>query len=136
MVHRQPFGSVAGAAVEQFTLSNSHGLEACAISFGGTITSIRTPDRHGQIGDIVLGFNSLEGYVGAHPYFGAIVGRYANRIAGGRFTIDGVDYALATNNGRNHLHGGRKGFNKVMWSADACEWQERRGRCQLHQRRR
>jgi aldose 1-epimerase len=116
-VKREAFGSVAGRAVEQFTLSNKNGVEVRAITYGGIITSIRTPDRSGAMGDIVLGFDSIDGYLAGHPYFGAIIGRYGNRIAKGRFTIAGKAYTLATNNGPNHLHGGIKGFDKQIWSA-------------------
>lgn len=119
MVQRHPFGSVAARDVSQFTLSNTSGVEVRAIDYGGIITSIATPDRSGAIADIVLGFNSLDGYLADHPYFGAIVGRYANRIANGRFTIDGVEYRLASNNGAHHLHGGTIGFNRRVWSAKA-----------------
>src|SRR5687767_12392933 len=104
-------------AVESFTLTNANGIELTAIPYGAIITSLKTPDRSGRAGDIVLGFDSLEGYLKEHPYFGAIVGRYGNRIAGGQFTLDGRAYSLAKNNGPNHLHGGIKGFDKVLWSA-------------------
>ncbi len=114
---REPFGTIGGKAVEQFTLTNKNGVEIRAITYGGIITSITTPDRTGAMGDIVLGFDSLDGYLGGHPYFGAIIGRYGNRIAKGRFTIDGTEYKLATNNGPNHLHGGNKGFDKQLWDA-------------------
>lgn len=116
-VQRQPFGTVNGAPVEMFILKNANGIEVRAITYGGIITSITTPDRNGAMGDIVLGFDSLDGYLGGHPFFGAIVGRYGNRIAGGRFTIDRTEYQLATNNGPNHLHGGIKGFDKAIWNA-------------------
>ena len=115
---REPFGSLDGRAIEQFTLTNKNGVEVRAITYGGIITSITTPDRSGAMGDIVLGFDSLQGYLGAHPFFGAIIGRYGNRIANGRFTIDGTQYKLATNNGPNHLHGGIKGFDKQIWQAE------------------
>ncbi len=115
---RAPFGTVDGRAVEQFTLTNKNGVEVKAITYGGIITSITTPDRTGAMGDIVLGFDSLDGYLAGHPFFGAIVGRYGNRIAKGRFTIDKQEYKLATNNGPNHLHGGIKGFDKQVWSAE------------------
>jgi len=117
VVKREAFGSVAGRPVEQFTLSNKNGVEVRAITYGGIITSITTPDRAGAMGDIVLGFDSIDGYLGGHPYFGAIIGRYGNRIAKGRFTIDAREYTLATNNGPNHLHGGIKGFDKQLWNA-------------------
>src|SRR5688572_9289740 len=116
-VKREAFGTIDGRAIEQFTLTNKNGIEVRAITYGGIITSIKTPDRAGQMDDIVLGFDSLDGYLGDHPYFGAIIGRYGNRIAKGRFTIDGQAYKLATNNGPNHLHGGIKGFDKQIWGA-------------------
>jgi len=116
---RAPFGqTAAGERVEVFTLTNAHGVEVRAITYGGIIVSLRTPDRAGRLGDIALGYDSLAGYLESSPYFGAIVGRYGNRIAGGRFTLDGTTYRLATNNGPNHLHGGLKGFDKVVWSAE------------------
>jgi aldose 1-epimerase len=98
------------------TLVNANGLQVCAIPYGGTITSIRTPDRHGRMADIVLGFDDPAAYEGEHPYFGAIIGRYANRIAHGRFTLDGSLHTLATNDGPHHMHGGRRGFDKVSWA--------------------
>jgi aldose 1-epimerase len=101
-----------------FTLRNANGVEIKAITYGAIITSIVTPDRAGQRGDIVLGFDSLDAYLKDPPYFGAVVGRYGNRIAKGRFTLDGKTYALAVNNGPNHLHGGLKGFDKVIWKGE------------------
>src|SRR6185436_7044992 len=118
IVKRQPFGTANGEPVEMLTLTNKNGVEVSAITYGGIITSIKTPDRTGAIGDIVLGFNSIDGYLGDHPFFGAIIGRYGNRIAKGRFTIDGKAYTLATNNGPNHLHGGNKGFDKRIWKVE------------------
>ena len=121
-VARTPFDSTpAGQAVELFTLTNPQGIEVRAITYGGIILSLRTPDRDGRLGDIVLGYDSLAGYLRASPYFGAIIGRYGNRIANGRFTLDGQTYALAANNGPNHLHGGIRGFDKVVWSAEPLE---------------
>lgn len=117
-VKRESFGTVAGTPIEQFTLTNRNGVELKAITYGGIITSLKTPDRAGTLGDIVLGFDSIDGYLGDHPFFGAIIGRYGNRIAKGRFTIDGTTYKLATNNGPNHLHGGIKGFDKVIWKGE------------------
>jgi len=104
--------------VEQFTLIIPHGIEVRAINYGAIITSIRTPDRSGHLADIVLGFDSLQGYIDRSPYFGAVVGRFANRIARGRFTLDGQTYHLAQNNGPNSLHGGSRGFDKVVWMAE------------------
>jgi len=117
-VTRTSFGSVAGQPVELFTLRNANGIEVKAIDYGAIITSIITPDRDGKPGDIVIGFDALDGYLKPPPYFGAVVGRYGNRIAKGRFTLDGKTYALAVNNGANHLHGGIKGFDKVVWKGE------------------
>jgi aldose 1-epimerase len=118
-VARAPFGKTAdGEDVEIFTLRNTGGIEVKAITWGGIITAITTPDRRGALADIVLGFDSIDGYLTDHPYFGALIGRYGNRIAGGRFTIDSHEYRLATNNGPNHLHGGVKGFDKQLWTAE------------------
>jgi aldose 1-epimerase len=117
-VTRTAFGKTRdGRAVEIYTLTNAHGAEMRAITYGGIITSLKVPDRAGHFDDIVLGFDTLDGYLKDPPYFGAIVGRYGNRIAKGQFTLDGKTYKLATNNGPNHLHGGVKGFDKVVWNA-------------------
>ena len=132
VVKREAFGSVDGRAIEQFTLTNKNGVEVRAITYGGIITSIKTPDRAGAMGDIVLGFDSIDGYLAGHPFFGAIIGRYGNRIAKGRFTIDGQEYKLATNNGPNHLHGGIKGFDKQVWSAAIMPRRGRRRGVHLH----
>ena len=107
-----------GTPVDEVTLKNSHGVELHAISYGGIITSLKVPDRAGKPGDIVLGFDQPESYWAdpPPPFFGAIVGRYGNRIGKGKFTLDGKPYSLATNNGVNHLHGGNKGFDKVLWA--------------------
>jgi aldose 1-epimerase len=115
---RQPFGSAAGTPVEVYTLTNRHGVEVRAMTYGAIITSIRVPDRRGATADVALGFDGLEGYLAAHPYFGAVVGRYGNRIGNGRFTLDGRTYHLAANNGPNHLHGGVRGFDKYVWAAE------------------
>ncbi|MCA8832569.1 aldose epimerase family protein [Hymenobacter pini] len=111
-----------GTDVQLYTLTNAHGLKATISTYGGTVTSLLVPDKAGQLGDMVLGFDSLAGYQSPEyrksgPYFGALIGRYGNRIAKGRFTLDGKEYTLATNNGPNHLHGGLKGFDKVVWQA-------------------
>jgi aldose 1-epimerase len=121
-VTREAFGQLAdGRSVERFTFVNAHGVEVRAMTYGATITTIRTPDRSGHLDDIVLGFDSLAGYVASSPYFGAVVGRYANRIAKGQFTLDGVTYHLAKNNGPNALHGGVRGFDKVVWTGEPVE---------------
>lgn len=115
-VTKASFGTLAdGTPVDIYTLHNERGLEAKVLSYGGIIQSLRTGDRDGKLADIVLGFDSLSQYVKESPYFGAIVGRYANRIAKGQFTLDGVTYHLPINNGPNSLHGGLVGFDKVVW---------------------
>ncbi|MCC7043294.1 MAG: galactose mutarotase [Acidobacteria bacterium] len=118
-VERSTFGTLAdGTAVERFTLSNADGVTVVLSSLGAAIHSIRTPDREGRAADVVLGFETLDQWVANPPFFGVIVGRYANRIAGGRFSLDGATYTLATNNAPNHLHGGTRGFDKVVWRAE------------------
>src|SRR5438132_4504776 len=117
-VTKESFGKTSdGQGVDIYTLTNRHGVEAKITNYGGIITSLKVPDRNGKLGDIVLGFDNLDAYLKGYPYFGAIIGRYGNRIAKGRFTPDGVEYKLAVNNGENHLHGGIKGFDKVVWTA-------------------
>jgi aldose 1-epimerase len=114
------FGSLAdGCDIELFVLTNKKGMQASITTYGGIVTSLTAPDRAGRFSDIVLGFDDLDGYLAGHPYFGAIVGRYANRIRGGSFTLDGETYALTRNSGENHLHGGAAGFDKGVWSAQA-----------------
>ena len=98
-----------------YTLTNSHGFEVSVTNYGGAVTSLKVPDRDGNFGEIVLGFETLDEYVRCPRYFGALIGRHANRIARGRFTLDGVEYQLPCNNGANHLHGGFKGFDKRVW---------------------
>jgi aldose 1-epimerase len=118
-VKREPFGKMPdGKAVERFTLTNANGVELKAISYGGIITSLRVPDRTGKLDDIVLGFDQLEPYLTQPTFFGALIGRYGNRIGKAQFTLDGKTYKLAANNGVNHLHGGTKGFDKVLWTVE------------------
>jgi aldose 1-epimerase len=107
-----------GEPVEVFTLTNAHGLRARVMTWGATLVEMSVPDRAGKLADVTLGFDELEKYLGPHPHFGCIAGRYANRIARGKFTLDGKSYTLATNNGVNHLHGGLRGFDKYVWSAE------------------
>ncbi len=114
---KQDFGIVNGKPVYLFTMKNKNGITIKITNYGGIITSLIVPDKSGKFGDIVLGYDSLRGYLEATPYFGAIVGRYANRIAKGRFMLDRKTYKLAINNGNNALHGGIKGFDKVVWDA-------------------
>jgi aldose 1-epimerase len=103
--------------VEIYTLRNTKGAEARICTYGGVLVSLKVPDRNGKLGDVVLGCDNLEGYFKPVPYFGALIGRYGNRIAKGKFTLDGQEYTLATNDGPNALHGGVKGFDKVVWDA-------------------
>jgi len=115
-IQRTAFGKLSdGTAVELFTLRNANGLVAKITNYGTIITELHVPDRNGNLGDIVLGFDNLAQYLQGHPCFGCTVGRVANRIARGRFVLDGKTYALAINDGLNHLHGGLKGFDKVLW---------------------
>jgi aldose 1-epimerase len=119
-ISAKPFGTLPdGAAVTYFTIANDSGLKIGLINFGATLVSLEVHDRAGKLDDVILGFDSLEGYV-AHnaPHFGGICGRVANRIAKGKFTLDGQAYQLAINNGPNHLHGGLKGFDAVLWQAE------------------
>lgn len=106
-----------GREVRIFTLTNKAGVEARIINYGGIVVSLKVPDRHGVMGDVVLGFDALDGYLGGHPYFGCLIGRYGNRIAGARFSLNGVTHQLAANDGPNSLHGGIRGFDKVLWAA-------------------
>ncbi len=112
----KPFGHTKdGTAVNLYTLRNNNGAEAGIINYGGLVIFLKVPDRKGHFGDVVLGYDNLDAYIKETPYFGAMIGRYGNRIAKGRFTLDGQEYALAINNGPNALHGGLKGFDKVVW---------------------
>jgi aldose 1-epimerase len=118
-IEKDVFGTTPeGARIDRYTLTNGRGMRVRIITYGGIIQSIETPDRHGRTANIALGFNNLTDYLEKNsPYFGCIAGRYANRIAKGMFTLDGVTYQLATNNGENHLHGGNVGFDKRIWQA-------------------
>ncbi len=118
-VQKASFGtSKEGAAVELYTLTNRNGVTAKVMTYGATLTELLVPDRTGTPGNIVLGFDTIEPYLAGVPYFGCTVGRVGNRIAKGAFTLSGRTYTLATNNGPNHLHGGIKGFDKVVWKAE------------------
>src|SRR5216684_227745 len=116
-VTKESFGTAGGQGVDLFTLTNAHGLEAKITNYGGIVVALRVPDRTGAFDDVVLGFDNLAAYQKSTPYFGALIGRYGNRIGKGRFTLNGVEYKLAINNGENSLHGGVKGFDKVVWNA-------------------
>jgi aldose 1-epimerase len=115
-LERKPFGKTAsGEAVDMITIKNSRGTSCSLISYGATLISFKAADRRGNIEELTLGFNNLKSYEGAHPYFGATVGRFANRIREGRFTLDGIDYQLDLNKPPHHLHGGRQGFSRRVW---------------------
>jgi aldose 1-epimerase len=113
---QEDFGQLpSGESIQKYTMTNANGMAISVINYGGIITNLEVPDKDGKIADVVLGFNSLEGYLTPPPYFGAIIGRFGNRIAKGKFSLDGTEYTLAQNDGQNHLHGGNKGFDKVVW---------------------
>ena len=121
-MQKSVFGTTQeGQEVFAYTLKNKSGMEATVITFGATLVSLSAPDRNGAMADIVLGFDSLSGYLTQNPYFGSTIGRYGNRIGKGKFKLNGVEYTLAVNNGPNHLHGGIKGFDKVIWTVDEKE---------------
>ncbi len=122
LIEKKPFGLTPdGEAVDIYTLRNRNGVEARIMTYGGIIVSLKVPDKNGQMGDVVLGYDHLDSYVTNSPYFGALIGRYGNRIAKARFTLDGTMYTLATNSYPNALHGGVKGFDKRVWSAGTRE---------------
>lgn len=127
-VTRESFGQTpAGEEVGLYTLSNSKGMTVKITNYGGIVTSLWIPDRKGDSADVVLGFDTLEEYLKGHPYFGALVGRYANRIADASFSLEGKAYKLAANNGENHLHGGLVGFDKRVWQAEKIEGTQEMG---------
>jgi len=118
-IHTEPFGRTPeGEEISLYVLTSAKGLRARIINYGAILVSIDVPDRHGKLDDVVLGFDSLDKYFARHPYFGATVGRYANRIGNARFVLDGVEYKLTANEGPNQLHGGFKGFDKKVWKAE------------------
>jgi aldose 1-epimerase len=119
-MNKNTYGTTAvGTAVDEYTLTNANGVEVKFITYGGIITSIRVPDRRGQMANVNIGLSSLKNYETKNPYLGALIGRYGNRIAGGKFTLEGTEYSLAVNNGKAALHGGQKGFDKVIWNAQS-----------------
>ncbi|MCE8019381.1 galactose mutarotase [Halomonas sp. MCCC 1A11036] len=132
-VDKSVFGQLPdGRQVDVYRFTNANGIEMRVTNYGGIILSLKTPDIEGKFDDVVLGFDSLEAYLSdeyrqANPYFGALIGRYGNRIAGGEFSLDGETYTLATNNGSNHLHGGEQGFDRVLWQAEPFESEEGAG---------
>ncbi|MGG9963516.1 aldose epimerase family protein [Ferruginibacter sp. SUN106] len=118
-ITEKSFGSFNGEAVTEYTLTNANGMQVGIINYGGTLTKILTKDKDGKLGDVILGFDSIAGYTQkGNPFFGALIGRYGNRIAKGHFTLDGTTYTLAQNNNGQSLHGGLKGYDKVMWKAE------------------
>lgn len=119
-IEKNQFGTIGEQIVDQYTLSNGN-ISVDIITYGGIVRRLMVPDEAGEMRDVVLGFNSIEEYLSDHPFFGAIIGRYGNRIANGKFSIDGTQYTLAQNNGVNALHGGIKGFDKVIWAAEPIE---------------
>src|SRR4030042_144221 len=123
-VRKEPFGTVGGKPVNLYTLTNKNGLVAKITNYGGIVTSLMFPDRNGNLGDIVLGYDNVDSYVKNNPYFGALIGRYGNRIGKAKFTLDGKEYSLAVNNGENTLHGGLKGYDKVIWNAKELKTKE------------
>ncbi|MDB5313955.1 MAG: mro, partial [Gemmataceae bacterium] len=119
-VAETPYGKTAdNTAITEYTLTNRNGVVAKCITYGAIVTELHVPDKSGKLADVALGFDKLDGYLKGHPYFGANAGRSANRIAKGKFGIDGKQYTLATNNGANHLHGGKEGFDKKVWKAES-----------------
>ena len=119
---QQPFGTLpSGQEIFLYTFRNSNGFTVSITNFGGRIVRVLTPDRRGRFADVVLGFDALNGYVAKNPYFGALIGRYANRIAGGRFTLDGHQYQLDLNSGESTLHGGKIGFDSVAWDTSVLD---------------
>jgi aldose 1-epimerase len=118
-IEKSLFGRMPdGTAVDLYTLTNASGMKVKITSYGALVTELHVLDRTGKLADVVLGFDNLAAYLAGHPLFGAVVGRYANRIAGGKFTLDGREYTLFLNNGPNAIHGGKKGFDKVVWHAE------------------
>jgi aldose 1-epimerase len=118
-ITERPFGNFEGKAITEYTLTNGNGMQLSIINYGGTITKLTAPDKNGTLGDVVLGYDSLSGFIQkGNPYFGALIGRYGNRIGKAQFTLDGKTYNLDKNDGVNSLHGGNKGYDKVVWTAE------------------
>jgi aldose 1-epimerase len=118
-ISEEPFGTTESQPITKYTLANANGIKVSILNYGGTVTDIIAPDKNGAGGDVILGFDSLSGYLQkGNPFFGSLVGRYGNRIANAKFTLDGKTYTLAANNNGNSLHGGNKGFDKVIWRAE------------------
>src|SRR5690606_31100231 len=121
-ISKESFGTTKDSIpVDKYIHKNEKGMEISIITYGGIITNWTAPDKNGDYKDIVLGFNNVQDYENGSPYFGALIGRYGNRIANAKFSLDGTEYKLAANDGQNHLHGGVKGFDKVVWNAARSE---------------
>ena len=119
-IEKSNYGTTTdGVQVDRYTLRNNHGMEVAIITYGGRITKLSVPDKNGKLSNVVLGFDTLEQYQKENPYFGALIGRYGNRIANAKFSLNSTEYTLAANNGPNNLHGGIKGFDKVVWNVEA-----------------
>mgnify|MGYP000077962032 CR=1 FL=1 len=128
MIRTERYGYLAdGREVTLYTITNRNGLRVRLIDYGAITVSVELPDRHGELEDVTLGYDTLQGWLDNRPYFGATIGRCANRIARGRFTLDGRTYRLATNDGQNHLHGGVRGFDRMLWNAEPVETSTARG---------
>ena len=124
-IEKTVFGTLPdGSSADIFTLRNANGMEVQITNYGGTITNLQAPDKNGKFANVTLACDSLSGYLKGVPYFGALIGRYGNRIAKGKFTLEGKEYTLAQNNGVNALHGGTKGFDKVLWTATPVDGEE------------
>ncbi|MCA9189012.1 MAG: aldose epimerase family protein [Pirellulaceae bacterium] len=126
-VETSSFGEVDGKPVTLYSCNNANGVVLKMIDFGAIVLELHVPDRDGKLDNVNIGFDKLDGYLGQHPFFGSTVGRYCNRIAKGKFTLDGKTYQLATNNGENHLHGGNVGFNRVLWMSETIEGKDEVG---------
>jgi len=133
MIQPREFGTLpSGERVDEYTLTNAQGLTLKVITYGGIVTQLHVPDRHGRMADVVLGFDNLEQYLAGHPYFGCITGRVAGRLTRGQFSLNGKEYTLARNDPPNHLHGGQVGFDKRLWRAEALAANENRLRLSYH----
>ncbi|MHC4531992.1 MAG: aldose epimerase family protein, partial [Planctomycetota bacterium] len=121
-IEKQAFGKTPdGKDMDLYTLTNANGLKTQITNYGGIVTTLHAPDRDGKLDDIVLGYETLDEYIADSPYFGALIGRCGNRVGKAKFTLEGIEYTLAANNDENHLHGGIKGFDKVVWDAEPLE---------------
>ena len=123
-IEKKTFGKIEGKAVELYTLRNNNKVELKVSTYGGIVTTFKLPDKNGELTDVVLGYHDLQGYIDKNPYFGSIIGRYGNRIGNAKFTLNNIEYSVGQNDSENSLHGGFKGFDKVVWTAKPHEGQE------------